>query len=57
MCSLFRVCYERVKFVNPVLASFVLSAWWHGFYPGYYFFFGTVALQTLAARKVTHNII
>ena len=48
-----RVCYERVKFVNPLLASFILSAWWHGFYPGYYFLFVGCGLIIMAARKVT----
>lgn len=47
-----RVCYERVKFLNPLLASFILSAWWHGFYPGYYFLFVGSGLIIMAARKM-----
>ena len=47
------MCYERVKFVNPVLATFFMSAWWHGFYPAYYFLFVMVAMDIMAARKVT----
>ena len=55
-CCYLRVCYERVKFVNPVLATFILSAWWHGFYPGYYIFFITLSLDIMASRKVPSNI-
>ncbi|XP_064382584.1 lysophospholipid acyltransferase 6-like [Halichondria panicea] len=46
-----RVCYERVPF-SPTIATFALSAWWHGFYPGYYLcglFFG---FTSEAARKM-----
>ncbi|XP_065897964.1 lysophospholipid acyltransferase 2-like isoform X2 [Dysidea avara] len=46
-----RVCYERVKFINPTMASFILSAWWHGFYPAYYCMFVTLSLNLMAARK------
>ena len=48
-----RVCYERVKFFNPVIATFFLSAWWHGFYPAYYCLFIIIAMDIMAARKVT----
>ncbi|XP_064382585.1 lysophospholipid acyltransferase 6-like [Halichondria panicea] len=46
-----RVCYERVPF-SPTIATMFLSAWWHGFYPGYYcaFFFFSVAIEV--ARKL-----
>ncbi|XP_065897965.1 lysophospholipid acyltransferase 6-like [Dysidea avara] len=47
-----RVCYERVKFMDPTLASFILSAWWHGFYPAFYLMFVTLALNLMAARKM-----
>ncbi|XP_065897967.1 lysophospholipid acyltransferase 6-like isoform X2 [Dysidea avara] len=47
-----RVCYERVKFVDHTIATFFLSAWWHGFYPAYYLLFVTIAMNTLAARKL-----
>ena len=49
----YRICYERVKFVNPVFATFFMSAWWHGFYPGYYFLFVMTSLDLMASRKVT----
>ena len=48
----YRICYERVKFVNPVFATFFMSAWWHGFYPAYYFLFVMIAMDIMAARKV-----
>ena len=32
--------------------SFALSAWWHGFYPGYYFAFIYLGLANEAGKKV-----
>lgn len=46
-----RIVYERVSH-HPTLAVFVLSAVWHGFYPGYYMAFATCGLMVEAARKV-----
>ena len=46
-----RVCYERVSFM-PLATTWAFSALWHGLYPGYYLFFGTMSLGTLAGRKV-----
>ncbi|KAF4013707.1 hypothetical protein G4228_004681 [Cervus hanglu yarkandensis] len=46
-----RVCYERVPWY-PTVLTFILSALWHGVYPGYYFTFLTGILVTLAARTV-----
>ena len=54
---LLRVCYERVKFVNPTMASFILSAWWHGFYPAYYCMFVILSLNLMAARKVLFYVL
>uniref|UniRef100_A0A3Q2XVS6 Membrane bound O-acyltransferase domain containing 1 n=1 Tax=Hippocampus comes TaxID=109280 RepID=A0A3Q2XVS6_HIPCM len=45
------VCYDRVPRHRLVL-TFILSALWHGVYPGYYFTFLTGILMTLAARAV-----
>jgi len=39
--------------MNPTMASFILSAWWHGFYPAFYLMFLTLGLNLMAARKVT----
>uniref|UniRef100_A0A671NEV7 Membrane-bound O-acyltransferase domain-containing protein 2-like n=1 Tax=Sinocyclocheilus anshuiensis TaxID=1608454 RepID=A0A671NEV7_9TELE len=50
-----RVCYERCPY-NPTAATFLLSAMWHGAYPGYYLTFLTGIVITLAARAVRHNV-
>uniref|UniRef100_A0A667ZPZ9 Membrane bound O-acyltransferase domain containing 2b n=1 Tax=Myripristis murdjan TaxID=586833 RepID=A0A667ZPZ9_9TELE len=50
-----RVCYERCPY-NPTAATFILSAMWHGAYPGYYLTFLTGIIITLAARAVRHNV-
>jgi lysophospholipid acyltransferase 1/2 len=47
-----RVCYERCPY-NPTAATFILSAMWHGAYPGYYLTFLTGIVVTLAARAVS----
>jgi lysophospholipid acyltransferase 1/2 len=44
-----RVVYDRS---NSVLASYCVSALWHGFYPGYYVCFFFIAAVTLAGRKL-----
>ncbi|XP_045440278.1 lysophospholipid acyltransferase 1 isoform X9 [Pipistrellus kuhlii] len=49
-----RVCYERVPWY-PTVFTFILSALWHGVYPGYYFTFLTGILVTVAARTVRNN--
>ncbi|XP_078423296.1 membrane-bound glycerophospholipid O-acyltransferase 2-like isoform X1 [Cetorhinus maximus] len=49
------VCYDRCPF-NPTLVTFLLSALWHGVYPGYYFTFITGMFMTLAARTVRNNL-
>eukprot|EP00064_Thunnus_orientalis_P009396 superscaffoldBa00001187_g9420 len=50
-----KVCYERCP-INPTAATFLLSAMWHGVYPGYYLTFLTGIAMTMAARAVRHNI-
>ncbi|XP_053310430.1 lysophospholipid acyltransferase 2-like [Spea bombifrons] len=49
------VCYDRSPY-NPLLATFALSAVWHGVHPGYYLTFLTAVPITLAARRVRSNI-
>eukprot|EP00731_Ephydatia_muelleri_P010972 Em0005g1558a len=46
-----RICYNRVSYgwISPILASWVLSAVWHGFYPGYYFCFLSGAIMQAAS--------
>jgi len=46
------VCYERCPY-NPTAATFLLSAIWHGLYPGYYLTFVTGIAVTMAARAVS----
>ena len=45
----FRVCYDRS---HSVFVTNMLSALWHGFYPGYYLAFFMVALGSIIGRKV-----
>ncbi|XP_010225527.1 PREDICTED: lysophospholipid acyltransferase 1-like [Tinamus guttatus] len=49
-----RVCYDRAPWY-PTALTFILSALWHGVYPGYYFTFLTGILVTLAARAIRSN--
>ncbi|KAG8451229.1 hypothetical protein GDO86_003461 [Hymenochirus boettgeri] len=49
------VCYDRSPF-NPLLSTFMLSAFWHGVHPGYYLTFLTAVPITLAARRVRRTI-
>lgn len=49
------VSYERVP-RHRTLLTFVLSAMWHGFYPGYYLTFGSGTIFTLAARAVRRSV-
>ncbi|XP_064382586.1 lysophospholipid acyltransferase 2-like [Halichondria panicea] len=50
-----RVCYERVPF-SPTMATMFLSAWWHGFYPGYYLTFIFLSVVVEVARKLRRLI-
>eukprot|EP01114_Cavostelium_apophysatum_P011080 TRINITY_DN2525_c0_g1_i1.p1 TRINITY_DN2525_c0_g1~~TRINITY_DN2525_c0_g1_i1.p1 ORF type:complete len:471 (+),score=106.65 TRINITY_DN2525_c0_g1_i1:139-1551(+) len=47
--------YERVT-VSPVALTFLNSALWHGFYPGYYFSFLTASIIVQVARVIRRNI-
>ncbi|XP_037384450.1 lysophospholipid acyltransferase 2 isoform X2 [Talpa occidentalis] len=49
-----RVCYERAS-LSPTIQTFILSAIWHGVYPGYYLTFLTGVVMTLAARTMRNN--
>ncbi|XP_069764066.1 lysophospholipid acyltransferase 1 isoform X2 [Narcine bancroftii] len=48
------VCYSRAPNFSTAL-TFILSALWHGVYPGYYFTFVTAIPITLTARAVRSN--
>jgi len=47
--------YERVS-SNGVFLTFLVSALWHGFYPGYYLSFMTAAFVTQVARNIRRTI-
>ncbi|CAL1538713.1 unnamed protein product [Lymnaea stagnalis] len=50
-----RMVYDRAPF-SKTLAVFACSAFWHGFYPGYYLTFGTGAFMTVVARDVRRYV-
>ncbi|CAF1240552.1 unnamed protein product [Rotaria magnacalcarata] len=50
-----RVCYDRIH-KGRTLGVFVLSALWHGFYPGYYVCFILGAFETYAGRGIRRQI-
>ena len=41
--------------VYRVVWTYLLSSLWHGIEPGFYVTFGTLAIMTIAARKVSHH--
>jgi len=42
--------YVYIRTGGSLLATYSLSAFWHGFYPGYYVFFMSVPLMTFCER-------
>jgi lysophospholipid acyltransferase 1/2 len=46
-----RIAYDRLP-AGKTLGVFVLSAFWHGFYPGYYLTFVLCAFMVYAGRGV-----
>ncbi|XP_054707299.1 lysophospholipid acyltransferase 6-like [Uloborus diversus] len=49
------IAYDRAP-THKTFWTYVLSALWHGFYPGYYFTFLGGAIFTLAARSIRRSI-
>ncbi|XP_028281512.1 lysophospholipid acyltransferase 1 [Parambassis ranga] len=49
------VCYDRAP-KHQLALTFILSALWHGVYPGYYFTFLTAIPITIAARAIRKSI-
>ncbi|KAM3614730.1 uncharacterized protein V6R79_018570 [Siganus canaliculatus] len=49
------VCYDRAH-KHKLPLTFILSALWHGVYPGYYFTFITAIPITMAARAIRRSI-
>ncbi|CAG7647042.1 unnamed protein product [Allacma fusca] len=50
------IIYERVHPNIRTVLTYMVSAMWHGFYPGYYITFLTGALITSSARTVRRHI-
>ncbi|KAJ1730501.1 Lysophospholipid acyltransferase [Coemansia biformis] len=46
----------RTSSTRVTLLTFLVSAWWHGFYPGYYLTFMMGALASSAARVLRRNL-
>ncbi|KAJ2781046.1 Lysophospholipid acyltransferase [Coemansia javaensis] len=46
----------RASSTPATLLTFLVSAWWHGFYPGYYLTFVLGALAASAARVLRRNL-
>ncbi|XP_017265480.1 lysophospholipid acyltransferase 1 isoform X2 [Kryptolebias marmoratus] len=49
------VCYDRAP-KHRLALTFVLSALWHGVFPGYYFTFITAIPITMAARAIRRSV-
>ncbi|KAI3379366.1 hypothetical protein SNEBB_007736 [Seison nebaliae] len=50
-----RICYDRLT-SNGTLITYILSAMWHGYYPGYYVAFIGAGFCTLAGRSIRKSI-
>ncbi|KAJ2084076.1 Lysophospholipid acyltransferase [Coemansia sp. RSA 988] len=46
----------RVSSTRATVLTFLVSAWWHGFYPGYYLTFMLGALAASSARTLRRNL-
>nr|XP_039258681.1 lysophospholipid acyltransferase 2-like [Styela clava] len=51
-----RVCYDRAPSAYRTQLTFLLSAMWHGFFPGYYMTFFSGHIITLTQRKFRSTI-
>lgn len=53
-----RYVYKRCPRVSivPMVATYLVSATWHGFYPGYYFMFLSVPLFQTLSKKFTADV-
>jgi len=50
-----RIVYDRFPYYN-LYAVYVISAIWHGFYPGYYLFFISIGILT-SVNRIIHNTL
>mmetsp|Transcript_27919 Transcript_27919/g.42954 ORF Transcript_27919/g.42954 Transcript_27919/m.42954 type:complete len:504 (+) Transcript_27919:84-1595(+) len=48
--------YVYMRTGGSLVATYGLSAFWHGFYPGYYMFFFTIPLYTTCEREIRKKI-
>lgn len=51
-----RYVYDRAPPSVNLYFTYLVSAFWHGFYPGYYLFFLSVAAATMVHRQVRRTI-
>jgi lysophospholipid acyltransferase len=51
-----RYVYDRTPASISLYATYIFSAFWHGFYPGYYLFFCTVAVCAGVHRNIRRSI-
>uniref|UniRef100_A0A6B2L3V2 Uncharacterized protein n=1 Tax=Arcella intermedia TaxID=1963864 RepID=A0A6B2L3V2_9EUKA len=51
-----RLVYDRVRAPMNLYAVYALSAFWHGFYPGYYLFFFMIGLLTKVNRTIDQQL-
>lgn len=47
-----RISFDRVRPDLRIVSTFLLSAWWHGFFPAYYILFMQGALLTIASKRI-----
>lgn len=51
-----RCAYKRLPRAYQLTGTYMLSAFWHGFYPGYYFTFGSAALLQSAEKALSAKV-
>ena len=51
-----RYVYERLPSPFNLLATYFVSAFWHGFYPGYYLFFFTIGFAQDVTRRIRQKV-
>ena len=48
--------YVYLRTNRSLVATYFVSAFWHGLYPGFYIFFGTLPLLTIVERLVKSRV-
>lgn len=54
--SLWLTRYVYIRTNGSLVATYGMSAFWHGFYPGYYLFFLSIPLMTMCERLARNKI-